>query len=172
MTKKKKRSGAGSSWPQTRKTPAVSVLRRKNKPDLVVPLEDAEQTMIFSWAARYKHQIPALENMFAVPNEGKRSPGTAGRYLAMGLRSGIPDIYLDYPACDYHGLRIELKRVAFELGSKWGTLSDNQKIWIERLNAAGYLAVVCRGHEHAIATISAYLKDNKDELDRLKKWAV
>ena len=49
------------------------------------------------------------------------------------------------------GLAIEMKR------EKGGVVSDEQQAWIDGLNNAGYKAVVCRGYDEAIKTITEYL---------------
>ena len=51
----------------------------------------------------------------------------------------------------YWGLAIEMKR------EKGGVVSDEQQAWIDGLNNSGYKAVVCRGYDEAIKTITEYL---------------
>lgn len=88
-----------------------------------------------------KQQVAYLERLraqkrleyFAVPNEAKRGFALAAHMLAMGLRSGVPDMVILWPdaRCGF----IENK-------SEKGVASDNQKAW------AGWLTE--NGHRYAL----------------------
>lgn len=125
-----------------------------------LPTEEEEQTMLFSWVSMQKHTYPELELLFHIPNEGKRTAQTGARLKAAGLSSGVPDICLPVARCGYNALYIELKR------QKGGTLSKNQKLWLERLNKAGNLAVRCNGFDEAKAVIVQYLKGARNAESR------
>lgn len=93
-------------------------------------------------------------------NEGIRTPAQSGRAYREGLRSGIPDITLAYPAKDYHGLYIELKAKIDPITMprrKKPMPTETQLHWIAKLNKVGYLAVVCWGWEEAWTVICDYL---------------
>lgn len=120
-----------------------------------VPLEDAEQRIIFQWAAMETAAHPELGLLYAIPNGGKRAIKTAIALKAQGVKSGVPDMCLPVSRGGYHGLYIELKR------QKGGTVSETQKSWITALAGQGYKAVVCRGAEDAIGTIKNYLGGRK-----------
>lgn len=115
------------------------------------PTEDDEQMALFRWAAYNAGKYPQLANMYHVPNGGGRSKAEAGRLKAMGVKRGVPDICLDWPAGGFHGLRIELKRL------KRGRPSPEQLEWGERLTRAGYCWRICRGWGEAAALIEDYL---------------
>lgn len=115
------------------------------------PHESAEQTALFKWAAYSAGRYPELRLMHAIPNGGSRDPREARNLKAQGVKAGVPDICLPVPRGGYHGLYIELKR------RKGGRLSEEQAVWIDRLNRLGYRAVVCRGWDAARAEIEAYL---------------
>lgn len=90
--------------------------------------------------------------LYHVPNGGSRNP-IEGRNLKMqGVRRGVPDICLPVPRGGFHGLYIELKR------RKGGVVSEEQAVWIDRLNRVGYRAVVCHGWDAAREEIEAYLR--------------
>ena len=108
--------------------------------------EHEEQVKVVSFCRNH----PLLKNIFAVPNGGKRSMVSAIRAQAEGLTSGIPDLFLALPSNGYHGMFIEMKKL------KGGVISITQKEWLARLNAAGYKAIVCKGHEEAIREIIFY----------------
>lgn len=116
-----------------------------------VPLEDAEQRIIFQWAAMETAARPELGLLYAIPNGGKRAIKTAVALKKQGVKRGVPDMCLPVPRGGFNGLYIELKRV------KGGTVSDEQREWIAALAEQGYKAVVCRGAEEAIRTIKEYL---------------
>ena len=125
-----------------------------------LPTEEEEQTMLFSWASMQKHTYPELELLFHIPNEGKRTAQTGARLRAAGLSSGVPDICLPVARHGYNALFIELKR------QKGGTLSANQKQWLEKLLKAGNLAVRCNGFDEAKAVIVRYLKGARNAESR------
>lgn len=131
---------------------------RKPAPALV-PLEKAEQALLFRWAAVMACAHPALQELFAVPNAGGYVGGFANnlrRVQAMkreGLKKGVPDICLPHARGGYHALYLELKRTT-------ATPSDTtaeQRDWHQRLRAAGNRVVVCNGAEAAQTALLEYL---------------
>lgn len=124
------------------KKPKVKIKLKTPVPDS----EHIEQCKVIAFCENY----PQLHNVFAIPNGGKRNIVTAMKMQAEGVRSGVPDLYVALPTAKYHGLFIEMKKV------KGGVVSENQKDWINRLNNAGYKAVVCKGHMEAINVICDY----------------
>lgn len=117
-----------------------------------VPTEDEEQICLFEWAERQKGRWPELGLLFHVPNGGKRTVVEAARFKQMGVRPGVPDVFLPVARGGKHGLFIEMKR------RKGGALSPFQKDMLERLREQAYEAVVCRGWEEAAETIKRYLR--------------
>lgn len=113
--------------------------------------EHAEQVAIFEWAKLNMATYPQLVNMFAIPNGGQREHRTGTMLKREGVRSGVPDIALMYPCNGYHGLFVELKR------RDGGKVSPTQSDWINRLNQAGYLAIVAFGAKEAVNEITKYL---------------
>ena len=73
---------------------------------------------------------------FHVPNEGKRSIWLHNRMKRMGLKSGCPDIIIEYP--QGRVLYIELK-------NEKGRLSDSQKLWAVQSKALGTPHFVVKG---------------------------
>lgn len=114
--------------------------------------EDAEQTALFRWAAYNSRKYPELELMFHIPNGGKRGKAEAARFRAMGVRAGIPDIFLPAARGGSHGLFIEMKRI------HQGRVSEDQKRMMARLEEAGYMCRVCRGWCEASEVIIKYLR--------------
>jgi len=112
--------------------------------------EYANQVALMMWAASSK--IPELKWLVAIPNGEYRNKATAGKLKAMGVRAGIPDLFLAIRRGRYPGLWIELKKL------KSGKTSPEQDIWLEHLKSQGYGARVCYGWESAKDTILEYLK--------------
>ena len=121
------------------------------------PLESEEQRALFQWAALAAAKWPELRSMYHVPNEGLRSGRAGARLKLEGMRAGVPDVCLPVPRGGYGALYIELKR------TKGGSLSENQRTWIESLKMLGNKAVVCYGWEQARDEIERYLKGCHDE---------
>src|SRR5271166_6214155 len=69
--------------------------------------ESDEQIALFNTLDTYYPVIASLTH--CVPNGGYRTKIEAIRLRAEGVRAGIPDIYCDFAAKGYHGLRIEFK---------------------------------------------------------------
>lgn len=118
---------------------------------MVKTTEHAEQVALFQWVDLNIKTYPQLENIFAIPNGGNRNAITGAMLKREGVRPGLPDIALMHSSNDCHGLFIELKR-------RGGKVSPAQSVWIDRLNQAGYLAVVCYSANEAIDVIIKYLQ--------------
>lgn len=99
-----------------------------------IPTESQEQCALVAWMrmAHPDHRIVSSAN------GGVRNIITAVRLKKEGLSPGFPDMCI--PSL---GLYIELKRV------KGGTVSAEQKDWLEYLRGCGYQAEVCRGWDEA-----------------------
>lgn len=114
-----------------------------------IPTEHNEQKALFAWwRAQYRDMEPLL---IAIPNGGARSLRTGAMLKAEGVRAGVPDIFLAWPAGGYHGLWIELKRRAH------GYATPEQKFMLGAFRRAGYDCAVCRGWDEAREKIQSYL---------------
>jgi hypothetical protein len=112
-----------------------------------IPTEHEEQREVVRW---FRQTWPGVR-IFAVPNGGVRSKATAGRLKAEGVASGVPDLFV--PAWR---LWVEMKRV------KGGSLSPEQKDWIQYLESVGYWVIVGKGADDAKRQISAFFDKLKD----------
>lgn len=114
--------------------------------------EDREQQLLIKWSqqAGIRREFPELKLMFHIPNERSCDPREGKRLKLMGVRSGVPDLFLPAARGKYHGLFIELKA-----GN--GKPSDNQKWWFRELNSQGYFSAVCYGWLQAAELIQKYL---------------
>ena len=121
------------------------------KDNKLLPSEGEEQATLFSWAKMQEYAHPELKLLIHIPNGGKRSKSEAARFKAEGVKAGVSDLFLPVPKGDYHGLWIELKRLA------GGTLSTAQKEWLEEMRAQGYAAECCKGWKQAAEMIEKYI---------------
>ncbi len=117
--------------------------------------ETEEQAALIEWAGLATvNGIRPGEYLIHIVNEGKRGAKAARDAKRMGLRKGIPDLLLALPRGGFAGLWIEMK-------AKDGKPTTEQKEWVERLNHAGYHAVISYGFEAAKAEIENYLNAGK-----------
>lgn len=117
----------------------------------IIPTEDEEQIIIMNWAALARGKYPELDMLFHIPNGGKRGKREAARFRDMGVKAGVPDLFLPVPRGKYAGLFVELKR------RKGGVVSVEQKKWIENLRGMGYAAEVAYGGWAAVELIKEYI---------------
>ncbi len=128
--------------------------------------EADHQKVVIEWAQLHEKKYPCLKFLYACPNEGKHKVQYRVHQKAIGVKSGVPDLFLPYPTLDpnqerlpypldehggYHGLYIELK-------TKGGRVSDSQKKWIAYLKEQDYWVAVCWTADEAIKVIEDYLK--------------
>lgn len=97
-----------------------------------------------------KMQHKVIEFTHTANETYTRSPKQKARLVAMGVRSGIPDMII----VTWGGvLFLELKR------EKGGIVSDSQKRWIEAINNAGNQGGVC-------AEVACGLTESLSVIDR------
>ena len=106
---------------------------------------------MFEWADLSAGRWPELRLLFHIPNGGLRNKVTAARMKMLGVKAGVPDLFLPVARGKWNGLFIEMKR------RKGGKLSTLQVDWMEALGRQGYKTVVCLGADAAIAAIEDYL---------------
>ena len=122
------------------------------------PSEHEEQVALFAWADANADRWPELRLMFSVPNGGHRHPAVAAQLKAEGVRPGVPDVFLPAvrPGPDgrvWGGLFVEMKRADHSNGP-----TSEQRLWLERLRNAGYMAAIAYGAKEAITIIENYLR--------------
>lgn len=117
------------------------------------PTEHVEAVRLMQAVRLHESRHPELSNLTAIPNGGDRHGAVAAKMKAEGVRKGYPDYLLDVPRGDFHGLRIELKRI----NASPSDTKTEQRDWHARLRAQGYRVEVCKGWEAAWAVICDYL---------------
>ena len=108
------------------------------------------QACLIEWCEWNRGKYPELDLIFAVPNGEKRDPVTGAKLKKAGVKPGVSDIILPVARSGYHSLAIEMK-------TGKGQLSPVQRQWMAKLREQGWLAVVCRSADEAIAVVTEYL---------------
>lgn len=116
------------------------------------PSEDDEQAAVMEWATLMRYQRPELDLLHHIPNGEYRHPAVAKRLKRLGVKAGIPDLFLPVARGTFHGLYIEMKK------RKGGRVSTEQKSWLEALTAQNYLCIVAHGSDEACDAIWQYLE--------------
>ena len=120
------------------------VKKVRNEPEL------EEQAALITWAN--KTDIGGVrigEYLIHIPNEGKRGPKAARDAKRLGLRCGVPDLFLAVPRGRFAGLWIEMK-------SKDGKEHKLQKSWRMKLCDIGFSSKVCFRYNEAKQYIEEY----------------
>ena len=114
--------------------------------------EAQEQEAVIRWAAMSTGRYPELKLLFHIPNGGSRRDAREGAHFKkLGVKAGVPDLFLPVARGPWHGLFIEMKR------ADKSTTSRDQIAWIQELTRQGYMARVCLGFEQARITLEDYL---------------
>ncbi len=88
--------------------------------------------------------LPKNCEFWHTPNGGRRSPSEGARFKRMGVKAGIPDLFL------LHGGQL----CAIELKTKGGRITVSQKAMHARLEALGCPVATCRSIEDVEAFLA------------------
>lgn len=123
---------------------------RKSK--VLIPHEDIEQGLLMEWTRYQIGRFPELALLFHIPNEaGTRTIKDTMRLKKLGVKAGVPDLFLPVARWGWHGLFIEMKR------QRNGRVSEEQREWLKALTEQGYLVRVCNGFDEAKKSLLLYL---------------
>lgn len=127
--------------------------------------ETTEQIRVIQWAKHHESEYPALKWLMHIPNGGRRDRKEAAVLRQMGVKSGVSDLFLPYPAAvlirdvnelrNYHGLFIEMK-----YGDN--TVSRDQQQFLYDMAYRGYYAATCYSYNQAVKVIEGYLLNRLD----------
>lgn len=126
------------------------------------PEEDLHRACV-EWVEFSQAKHPILRWLVHVPNGGKRAKGEAGKLKAMGTKRGVPDLILPRPSQQWRGLAVELK-------SAVGTVSKDQKDWLDALSDDGWLVAVCRTLEEFVGIAKLYLEGDRGGCAMVELW--
>jgi len=105
-------------------------VRRKNT-------EHAIQAGYMEWVTIMARTDWRYLNIWANPNAGKRGPRAAWLLKREGMKRGVPDITVAIQTPHAAGLYLEFK-------SEKGKPTKEQIEFLQRLNKAGYIAIIVR----------------------------
>lgn len=148
--------------------PAAPKLGAKVTPEALAKSgsEDGHQMALFAWAADNVATYSQLAWLFAVPNGGQRHIAEATKFVATGLRKGVPDVCLPAPIPkasaagwveSWHGCWIEMK-IEKHRKTNNGGVKQEQLEWHAYLRRAGYYVAVCYNWKEARDVLINYLE--------------
>ena len=111
--------------------------------------EAIEQAKVIAWARANENNYPYLWMLHSSLNGVKMTKAQAGRAIAQGMLSGVPDLFLPVPKNGYHGLFIEMK-----YGSN--KVTEDQEKFLQNAANVGYAISVCYSANEAIKRIENY----------------
>ncbi len=110
--------------------------------------EASHQKAFFQWLA-YTHP-EAYDLTWHCPNGGKRNAFEAARFKEIGVKPGVPDVFMAVASDSFHGLFIEFK-------SGRNGLTISQRDMLLKLLNQKYKVAVCHSVDAAIETVELYL---------------
>lgn len=113
--------------------------------------EADEQQALFQWIETVTPREPRLAYAFHVPNGELRDKATAAKLQRMGVKPGVPDIWLPVPSRGYSGLVMELKIPG-------GKPTPEQEHWMRELRVFNWCAGVEYGWLHGARSLCWYLE--------------
>ncbi len=123
---------------------------------IAIPSESQEQRALVKWLSFH----PIVRDYFCKNNnEGKRSAIQGHNLKLNGLRPGVSDLLIYYPANGLHGLWLEVKRNKIYTKSEMATPTwIAQEEFIANVRSVGYAAYFCYGWENGKSIIENYLR--------------
>lgn len=126
------------------KFPANHYTKKKDNP------EHRIQAEYFKILALNEAEFPYLKFIHAIPNGGQRNIIVAAKMKREGTKRGVPDINIPIANTWFHGCYLETK-------SAKGTLTKEQKEFMNFLYNHGYECAVCRSVEELVDATELYL---------------
>lgn len=118
--------------------------------------ETTDQMALFEFVARFQDRIPDLAWLFHPANGEKRDKATAGKLKSMGVRAGVPDVWL--PVTRYDPARNVVRNgVVIELKCGANKETPEQRAWLGFLQRQGWEAHICYEWTHAARILVTYL---------------
>lgn len=107
---------------------------------------------IMQWVS---FQKKICDDIIHIPNEGARNPSFGAKLKKLGMKRGVPDLFIAVPSNGFHGAWIEVKQPK-------GKLTKEQEIFLDRANKNGYFTAVVYSVDEGINAISWYMNIAKE----------
>lgn len=135
------------------------VMRAKMKTkSTLVPYEEDEQMAFVQWCGVMDLTVHHSGNEIGGSTSAIKA--RAVKMKKMGTSKGFPDLLVFIPIIGVTGEIDSYQMCAIEMKRrKGGTVSKDQKRWLEILQASGAMTAVCHGADEAIAFIDAIMKE-------------
>lgn len=124
----------------------------------ILPYEEDEQIAFVEWCRANNILVHHSGN--EIGGSTRALKARALKMKRMGTSKGFPDLLVFIPIIGvtgepdaYQACAIEMKR------RKGGTVTKEQKKWLETLQASGLMCAVCHGADEAIAYVEAIRKE-------------
>jgi hypothetical protein len=117
--------------------------------------QDKEQKLQFEcarWLKKYLYERGLPQLFYHPQNEGMHKPQYRAKMKSQGVLAGVSDVVLPIRNEDFSGVYCELKRAG-------GTVSPEQKAFLDGVAAQGYLAVLINDLDTFKEVFVAYLLD-------------
>ena len=111
--------------------------------------EAIEQAKVIAWARANENNYPYLWMLHSSLNGVKMTKAQAGRAIAQGMLSGVPDLFMPVAIGNSKGLYIEMK-------SAKGRISPEQSMFLKAASDFGYACFICYSAVEAIDKIKGY----------------
>lgn len=122
------------------------------------PERDLQQAFM-AWTLEARQQHPELNLFIHIRNEGMDHVAARRAFKRLGVKRGVPDLFLPVPRGGRHGLWLELK-------SPTGRLSPEQKMWRDALIAQGYAWEVAWTFDAAVTITLGYIMSPGERVAR------
>lgn len=121
----------------------IKLKRRNAQPEAI------EQAKVIAWARANERNYPYLWMLHCSLNGVKMTKAQAGRAIAQGMLSGVPDLFMPVAIGNSKGLYIEMK-------SAKGRISSEQSKFLQAASDFGYACFICYSAVEAIDKIKGY----------------
>lgn len=126
--------------------------------DTFVAYEEDEQIAFVQWCRLYNIVVHHSGNELAGSTPALRRRGVKMKRL--GTSKGFPDLLVFIPVYGTTGEVDCYQMCALEMKRKrGGRVTQEQKEWLEILQASGVMCAVCRGAEEAVNYVDAIRKE-------------
>lgn len=118
--------------------------------------EFEEQKALCKWLDAMRLAYASIPNENNMSFLNKKTASIQGSKLKQtGKKKGFPDLQVILPGLVIY---VEMKRT-IQKGKAKPKVSDDQKVWIDRLNELGHPAAICYGWIEAKEFIESFLKE-------------